>query len=163
DAESATFLDGRGDERDHPFILGATSVDLPTYKVGYLALLRRLREQGVDGVYGHLLFAVSDAEYAEAEAWLARVGVLRALEPDVVPRGAGESAIDGHHDHLGLRDLEDARGLLPGPGRPRLRDRQVARGRSLCGPAVDGDEDGGPGRRPALRGGDPRAVPGQDA
>src|SRR5689334_2236842 len=26
DAESATFLEGRGDERDHPFILGATSV-----------------------------------------------------------------------------------------------------------------------------------------
>ena len=36
DAESATFLEGRGDERDHPFILGATNVELPTYKVGYL-------------------------------------------------------------------------------------------------------------------------------
>src|ERR1700729_1151166 len=41
DAEAATFLEGRGDERDHPFILGATNdVDLPTYKVGYLAILR---------------------------------------------------------------------------------------------------------------------------
>src|ERR1700756_3752633 len=30
DAEAATFLDGRGDERDHPFILGATNVELPT-------------------------------------------------------------------------------------------------------------------------------------
>jgi isocitrate lyase len=39
DAESATFLEGRGDERDHPFILGATSVELPTYKVGYLAVI----------------------------------------------------------------------------------------------------------------------------
>ena len=28
------FLDGRGDERDQPFILGATNVDLPSYKVG---------------------------------------------------------------------------------------------------------------------------------
>src|SRR6266704_1697991 len=38
DAEAATFLEGRGDERDHPFILGATNVELPTYKVGYLAI-----------------------------------------------------------------------------------------------------------------------------
>ena len=46
DAESATFLDGRGDERDHPFILGATNVELPTYKIGYLAIVRRLRRAG---------------------------------------------------------------------------------------------------------------------
>ena len=30
DAEAATFLEGRGDERDQPFILGATNVELPT-------------------------------------------------------------------------------------------------------------------------------------
>src|SRR6476659_413620 len=53
DAEAATLLDGRGDERDHPFILGATSVDLPTYKIGYLAILRMLRERGIEDVYGH--------------------------------------------------------------------------------------------------------------
>ena len=32
DAEAAALLDGRGDERDHPFILGATNTDLPGYK-----------------------------------------------------------------------------------------------------------------------------------
>src|ERR1700740_435942 len=55
DAEAATFLEGRGDERDHPFILGATNVELPTYKVGYLAILKALRDLGVDDVRGHLL------------------------------------------------------------------------------------------------------------
>ena len=80
DAESATFLDGRGDERDHPFILGATNVDLPTYKTGYLAILKKLRELGIDDMRGHLLFKVSDAEYDEANAWLARTGVMRAIE-----------------------------------------------------------------------------------
>jgi isocitrate lyase len=80
DAESATFLEGRGDERDHPFILGATNVDLPTYKVGYLAILRRLRDLGIDDVRGHLLFKISAAEYDEASAWLARTGVMRVLE-----------------------------------------------------------------------------------
>src|SRR4051812_35273752 len=58
DAESATFLDGRGDERDHPFILGATNVELPTYKIGYLAIVKRLRELGVEDLHGHLLFQI---------------------------------------------------------------------------------------------------------
>src|SRR5512136_3274396 len=70
DAESATFIDGCGDERDHPFILGATNVDLPTYKTGYLAILKKLRQAGVDDMRGHLLFKVSTAEYEEANAWL---------------------------------------------------------------------------------------------
>ena len=61
------------------------------------------------------------------------------------------------------RAAEDARGLLPGPGRHRLRDRQVARRRAVRRPAVDGDQDRRPGRRQAVRRGDPRRVPGQDA
>ena len=80
DAEAATFLEGRGDERDHPFILGATNVDLPSYKVGYLAILRKLKELGVDDARGHLLFEISAAEYDEASAWLERTGVTRVLE-----------------------------------------------------------------------------------
>jgi len=80
DAEAATFLEGRGDERDHPFILGATNVELPTYKVGYLAILRKLRELGVDDARGHLLFKISAAEHDEASAWLERTGVMRMLE-----------------------------------------------------------------------------------
>ena len=80
DAESATFLDGRGDERDHPFILGATNVELPTYKVGFLAILRRLAELGLTDTRGHLLYKVSEAEYAEANTWLGRTGVLRLID-----------------------------------------------------------------------------------
>ena len=40
DAESATFLDDRSDERDQPFILGATNLELPSYRVGFLAILQ---------------------------------------------------------------------------------------------------------------------------
>ena len=83
DAEAATFLEGRADERDHPFILGATDGELPTYKVGYLAILRKLRELGVDDVHGHLLFMISPAEYDEAAAWLARTGVIDKIEASV--------------------------------------------------------------------------------
>src|SRR5215831_859081 len=83
DAESATFLDGRGDERDHPFILGATNVELPTYKIGYLAILKLLAESGVEDARGHLLFKVSAAEYEEATAWLARSGVMQVIEANL--------------------------------------------------------------------------------
>src|SRR6185295_7945216 len=44
DAEAATFIDSQSHERDQPFILGATAVDLPYYKVTYLAILRKLHE-----------------------------------------------------------------------------------------------------------------------
>jgi isocitrate lyase len=90
DAEAATFLEGRGDERDHPFILGATNgvtdsatytaANLPTYKVGYLTIVRKLRELGIDDARGHLLFKISAAEYDEASAWLAKTGVMDKLE-----------------------------------------------------------------------------------
>ena len=75
DAESATFIESRSDERDQPFILGATNIDLPNYKAGYLAILRKLYELGVEEVRGHLLFAVSEAEYSGAYNWLQRVGL----------------------------------------------------------------------------------------
>src|SRR5271169_1021059 len=75
DAESATFIESRSDERDQPFILGATNIDLPSYKAGYLAILRKLYELGVEEVRGHMLFAVSEAEYSEAYNWLQRVGL----------------------------------------------------------------------------------------
>jgi isocitrate/methylisocitrate lyase len=75
DAEGATFLDNRSDERDQPAILGATNVDLPSYRVGYLAILRKLFELGVE-VRGHLLSAVSEAEYRTACAWLEGVGLM---------------------------------------------------------------------------------------
>jgi isocitrate lyase len=83
DAEAATFLEGRGDERDHPFILGASNVELPTYKTGYLAILRKLRELGVEDMRAHLLFEVSQGEYEEADAWLARAGVMRVIEENI--------------------------------------------------------------------------------
>jgi len=74
DAEAATFLENRSDERDQPFILGATFTDLPSYRMGYLAILRMLAELGVE-VRGHLLFAVSETEYKATFAWLTQAGL----------------------------------------------------------------------------------------
>jgi len=80
DAESATLLDNNGDERDQSFILGATNINLPSYKVAYLSLLKRLHQLGVEELNGHLLYAVTDGEYAQAFAWLKHIGVMGFLE-----------------------------------------------------------------------------------
>jgi isocitrate lyase len=107
DAEAATFLDGRGDERDHPFILGATNVDLPTYKVGYLTILRKLDELGVDDARGHLLYKISAAEYDEAGAWLERTGVMRVIEEGAKAfRQAGGPSAEALLERVETRYLE---------------------------------------------------------
>ncbi len=80
DAESATLLDGRSDDRDQPFLLGATNVDLPTYKTAFLAMMRLFHRAGLEELSGHGLYAICDAEYAAAEAWLAKVGLTAIVE-----------------------------------------------------------------------------------
>ncbi len=79
DAEAANLLDGSGDERDQPFILGVTNPDVPSYKVGYLAVMRRLHEAGINDINGHLLYAVSPVEYELADAWLERIGLATVI------------------------------------------------------------------------------------
>jgi isocitrate lyase len=92
DAESATFLESRSDERDQPFILGATNVELPSYKAGYVTLLKKFFDLGVEEIRGHLLFALSDEEHEAAEAWLERSGLLTEIEASVKLFEQGEFA-----------------------------------------------------------------------
>jgi isocitrate lyase len=107
DAEAATFLEGRGDERDHPFILGATNVELPAYKVGYLAILKKLHQLGVDDARGYLLYQISAVEYDEACAWLDRTGVMRVLEDSAQAFLQGDgSPVDALLDRAGTSYLE---------------------------------------------------------
>jgi isocitrate lyase len=94
DAESATLLDDRSDERDVPFVLGATSHDLPPFRVGFLAILRLLHDAGLHDVRGHLLFAVPDEDHGAAVAWLERVGLrdeVDAAARDATPDGAARA------------------------------------------------------------------------
>jgi isocitrate lyase len=91
DAEAATLLDNGGDERDHPFILGATRLDVPAYKICLLALQRMLHRAGVDEIRGHMLYTISDEEYAEAERWLEDTG----LSAKVAAAAAGWTGDDG--------------------------------------------------------------------
>src|SRR6202030_2065001 len=67
--------ENRSAERDQPFLLGATNIELPSYKACYVAILKQLHELGASDVRGHLLFALSDVEFQSASAWVARVGL----------------------------------------------------------------------------------------
>jgi isocitrate lyase len=107
DAEAATFIDGRGDERDQPFILGATNLELPTYKAGFVAILRKLHELGVRAARGHLLFALSEEECAAADAWLERAGIMeRIVEAADRFRNGAEPPVGPVLDAISTRYLE---------------------------------------------------------
>lgn len=80
DAEAANLLDANGDERDQPFILGVTNIHVPSYKIAYLSLLKKLQEFGIEELNGYVLYAVSEDEYAEGFAWLDRAGLIPALK-----------------------------------------------------------------------------------
>ena len=105
DAESATLLDGRSDERDQPFILGATNPSVPSFKIAFLAILRALHRRGVEELTGYQIYATSDEELATADAWHARAG-LTALFDDAVAsydksgRTAADAALDKVFDRF---------------------------------------------------------------
>ncbi|HVM70037.1 MAG TPA: isocitrate lyase ICL2 [Gaiellaceae bacterium] len=101
DAESATLLDGRSDERDQPFILGATNLAVPTFKVAFLAILRALHRRGIEELTGYTIYATSEEEYAAADAWLGRVG-LAALYDEAFAfyEKSGRTGADGALDKV---------------------------------------------------------------
>jgi isocitrate lyase len=115
DAEAANLLDSRGDERDQPFILGSTNLDLPSYKASYLALLKRFHDLGIAELNGHLLYAVSDEEYAAADAWLERTGLAALVAESLAAhQQAPEGLVDAVFDRaasLLLESWESAAGL----------------------------------------------------
>src|SRR6266568_4102922 len=107
DAEAATLVDGRGDERDQPFILGATNVNLPSYKSGYLALLKRFYDLGIRELNGHLLYALCDEEYRTANAWLERKGLAAlAAESAAAYQQGKHTTVDAAFDGVSSRFLE---------------------------------------------------------
>ena len=101
DAEAATLLDGRGDERDHPSILGATKTNLPSYKNCYLAILKRFHDKGIKDVNGHLLYKTSVFEYKEAYKWFEQVGLMAYIDENI-------KALQGGKERRITKSLDNA-------------------------------------------------------
>ncbi|NVN52013.1 isocitrate lyase ICL2 [Mycolicibacterium hippocampi] len=107
DAEAANLIDSRADERDQPFLLGATNLKIPPYKSCFLAMMRRFHDQGVTELNGHLLYALPDAEYATAEAWLERVGLLTVIDETAAAWQDGtEPSVDAAFDTVESRFVD---------------------------------------------------------
>ncbi|MEY4577840.1 MAG: isocitrate lyase 2 [Pseudomonadota bacterium] len=107
DAEAATFLENRSDERDQAFILGATNVNVPSYKSAFIAIHRKLSELGVDDVRGHLLFEISERAYEHANAWLKEQGLFTQIEETAKQlKGANVAKSEELHDALETKYAE---------------------------------------------------------
>src|SRR5262249_12208023 len=99
-------------------ILGATNVDLPTYKAAFLAMLRRFHRAGVEELSGHELYALCDDELAAADAWLdrAKLGGLiadgaasaRAGNVDAVFQRAFDRFADTWQEEAGIATYGEA-------------------------------------------------------
>jgi isocitrate lyase len=114
DAEAANLIDGRGDERDQPFLVGATNPDVPAYKPCFLALIQHFHELGVAELNGHLLYAIPAREHTVAREWLERRGILALAAEAVAIYLEGKETLDAMFDRLAARFLdawEDEAGL----------------------------------------------------
>ena len=101
DAEAANLLDSCADERDQPFILGATNVRVPSYKAAFLAILKRFFDLGIDEIKGHLMFAVPQAEFDAANAWLEETGIMPIVSENADAfRRNGNSPVDAMLDKV---------------------------------------------------------------
>ncbi|MCH9733766.1 MAG: isocitrate lyase ICL2 [Actinomycetia bacterium] len=83
DAEAANLIDSRADERDQPFLLGVTNLAIPSYKSCFLAMVRRFHDKGMTELNGHKLYSLPSGEYAAAETWLERQGLLALIDETV--------------------------------------------------------------------------------
>jgi isocitrate lyase len=109
DAEAGNLIDSRADERDHPFLLGATNLEIPSYKACTLALMKRFHDLGVAEINGHLLYALSETDYAAGTSWLESRGILgivadAAAKYQTAPKTSGE--IDALFDEADSRFVE---------------------------------------------------------
>ncbi len=101
DAEAANLIDSRADERDQPFLLGATNLKVPPYKACFLAMVRRFYEAGVTELNGHLLYALPEGEYAAADVWLQRQGIFDLIaEQAAAWRDHREHSLDALFDKV---------------------------------------------------------------
>jgi isocitrate lyase len=121
DAEAANLIDGRSDERDQPFLLGATNLKVPSYKSCFLGMMRSLHNHGITDLKGHLLYALPEGEYATADAWLEHHGILALIVDaaaswqqnpdqslDALFDGVESRFVEAWQDDAGLQTYGDA-------------------------------------------------------
>lgn len=93
DAEAASLLENISDERDQPFVLGATNMDVPSYKNAFLALQQCLSELGASQIKGHELYQVGEDDRIAAREWVLNApfaSLLTQLKADLISDDASQ-------------------------------------------------------------------------
>lgn len=101
DAEAASLLENASDERDQPFVLGATNLNVPSYKHAFLALQQCIHELGASQVKGHELYHVSEEDKTKARNWILNAPfaqMMTALKHDLTSQDA--SGFDPAYDQI---------------------------------------------------------------
>jgi isocitrate lyase len=70
DSHDATAIDSIEDDRDHPFVYGATNARIVSFKNVNLAAIRKFYQAGFREINGHLLHRITEKSYKAAEEWL---------------------------------------------------------------------------------------------
>jgi isocitrate lyase len=83
DSHDATAIDTLDDERDHPFVYGATNPDIVPFKNVNLAVIRKFYEEGFAEINGHLLHRISEEAYKHAWEWLKQERLTKRIAEGV--------------------------------------------------------------------------------
>ncbi|MFT5640365.1 MAG: isocitrate lyase [Cyclobacteriaceae bacterium] len=79
DAEAASLIENISDERDQPFVLGATNLHVPSYKNAFLAFQEYLFEIGVHQMRSHELYQLAAEHKQEAKSWLLKTPLIASI------------------------------------------------------------------------------------
>jgi len=82
DSHDATNIDSVDDERDHPFVYGATK-PIVAFKNVNLAVIRKFYQAGFKEINGHLLHRISEKAYKSADEWLRQEHLMPRLSEAV--------------------------------------------------------------------------------
>jgi isocitrate lyase len=80
DSNDATAIDSVDDERDHPFVYGATNRKMVPFKDINLAAIKKFYDHGFKEINGHLLYRISEEAYREAEDWLKQARLTSRIQ-----------------------------------------------------------------------------------
>jgi isocitrate lyase len=83
DSHDATAIDSLEDERDHPFVYGATNPDIVPFKNVNLAVIRKFYQEGFEEINGHLLHRISEEAYRQAWEWLKQERLIKRIAEGV--------------------------------------------------------------------------------
>jgi isocitrate lyase len=83
DSNDATAIDSVDDDRDHPFVYGATNARIVPFKNATLAVIRKFYRDGFKEINGHLLHKISEHAYREAEQWLKQEGLSARIQQGI--------------------------------------------------------------------------------